>query len=278
MVQQLSIGAEPDAQATQLTLGRLTRTVASLFDSAAVALAQLDPDSGDLITQSVAGFVAGSSRPTRIALGGGLEGWVAAHQSPILIEDTSRDSRFAPEDVKPLRSVLCAPLLKNDRLLGTLLIGSVRPGAYNAHQREVFLAVAAILGDVLNAFAQLGTARARARPQKVLLDTARSLAGSLDGGQVFGATLSGLRRVTGSDAALVYWLEAREDVLRPMAEVGTRFAGLLRGRVPVSDEGSLAAWVARHRRARMLVPGEEDVALLETRAVQPTLREQRHGQ
>ena len=270
MTQQVSISAEREARAAQLALGRLVRLAARVMHVPAVALALLDPGSGELETHSAEGFAPELARPARIVLGTGVEGWVALRHEAIRIDDTTNDTRFdftASGTFGPLRSLLCAPLLTEGRLLGTLLVASPQPSAFDARASDTFLALVALLADAIAGIPEDEAIRARLREQGVLLETARALAGSLQGSQVLNATMSGLRRSLGCESALIYGFDALTEQLRPRAESGARFAGLLRSRVRLGDEESLAAWAARHRRARATAPGDAIVAaMIEARA------------
>src|SRR5579863_6832900 len=163
MAQQVSIDPEQEAHVMQLALGRLARMVASLMPGAAIAVALLDAGSGDLLTLGMEGFDVGASRPARIPLGAGVEGWVGAQQETVFIDDTQTDTRFRTAETEPLRSLLCAPLLRDDRLLGTLLVGSPHPWVFDARARGVFLAVGAFERGGDGPGGRRGTADAAAR-------------------------------------------------------------------------------------------------------------------
>jgi nitrogen-specific signal transduction histidine kinase/putative methionine-R-sulfoxide reductase with GAF domain len=261
MIQEVSLSVESDAQTAHTALKRLARMVAGIFSSAAVAVALLDPQSGDLITRAAEGFPSGAHRPARIPLLSGLEGWVAAHQQAVFLADTHsadthNDAHFGARALHPWRTVMCVPLAEEDRLLGTLLVASARPHAFDARQHDLLLSISGILAGAVHGRQRAEAERGQARELAAILETARALAGSLETNQVIEATLGGLRRVTRCDEAIIYVYDARAEHLHALADAGERFQRLRDRPITLGDERSLAAWVARSRHARLLDPGD----------------------
>jgi GAF domain-containing protein len=98
----------------------------------------------------------------RIPLGVGIAGWVAQHAEAIIVPNVQTDPRFSPRIDQTFRfktrSLLCVPIVFNDRILGVIQ-------ALNKTNRKEF-AHADLL--MLNVVAQLAAA-AIARAETVLL-------------------------------------------------------------------------------------------------------------
>ena len=78
----------------------------------------------------------------------GLIGWVAAHRTPLLVDDVTRDSRYIvldPEGDKT-RSELVVPIIFNDELLGVLDLHNDEIGAFTEEDLQFAEAVAGFLG------------------------------------------------------------------------------------------------------------------------------------
>ncbi|MCM8800589.1 MAG: sensor domain-containing diguanylate cyclase [Candidatus Omnitrophica bacterium] len=78
--------------------------------------------------------------------------WVLRHGSPLLIEDIKKDFRFDLEklrslDIRPISSLISAPFLAKDRILGILRLDSPEPFSYTQDDLR-FLVVLSDLGAV----------------------------------------------------------------------------------------------------------------------------------
>lgn len=78
--------------------------------------------------------------------------WVLRHNSPLIVEDARKDFRFDPEklkgqSVRPVLSLISAPFLSENRLLGILRLDSQHPNFYSQDDLR-FLATICELGAV----------------------------------------------------------------------------------------------------------------------------------
>lgn len=87
----------------------------------------------------------------------GLAGWVLHNRRAALINDTSKDERWlqraddAPDKTGP-KSVVCAPILTRDQLVGILTLVHPTPNSFNADHLELVQSIADQAGvAVLNA-------------------------------------------------------------------------------------------------------------------------------
>lgn len=84
----------------------------------------LDEASGELRCRAVTGRDEEFVRDARIKLGEGIAGWVAEHNSPLVLDDVEIASRF-PDQLKrgrDIASALCVPLSSGDHVVGVLNI------------------------------------------------------------------------------------------------------------------------------------------------------------
>jgi phosphoserine phosphatase RsbU/P len=82
-------------------------------------------------------------KPFRLRLGKGIAGWVAEHGKPLLVPDAYIDKRFDPSfDEKTgfkTKSILCVPLIHNNKILGVVQALNRRDGEeFNINDQQVF--------------------------------------------------------------------------------------------------------------------------------------------
>ena len=97
-----------------------------VMDAEASSLMLLDEETQELVFQVATGEKGEAIREVRLPLGRGIAGWVAQAREPLLVPDAYEDSRFNPEADKRsgfrTRSVLCVPLMIQDRILGVVQV------------------------------------------------------------------------------------------------------------------------------------------------------------
>lgn len=87
----------------------------------------------------------------------GLAGWVVRNMKPVLVPDTSRDSRWLrrPDDAQErsgAKSAICVPLLARERLVGVMTVVHPIPGSFNEDHYSLVRAIADQAGvTILNA-------------------------------------------------------------------------------------------------------------------------------
>lgn len=248
-----------DVQALKMTLDRLVRNVGSLLNVPSVSVALLDTETGDLVTWAALGAGPEGPRRTRFRPNEGIAGWVAAHLEPVLINDATQDARFKPLGNNAIRSMLCVPLIEYDQLLGTLTVTSPKVGAFDAHRQQLLQIFADQAVLAISKTRQAEAAKAQARELGALLDASRALTSSLETGSVFAYIVASIRKVIACDDAVIYAYDEHTETLRVMTGLGARIGLLGDARVPLTDSRSIAAWVAKNRRARISGPGRDEV-------------------
>jgi len=108
---------------TQL-LRLLLETAAHVINSATASISLVDEERGELVIQYAVGPGAQQAEGLRFPLGHGVAGLVAATSQPMAISNASTDPRHAAEIAEQTgyrpNTILCVPLLHEERVLGVL--------------------------------------------------------------------------------------------------------------------------------------------------------------
>jgi signal transduction histidine kinase len=257
-VSDISTGAD-EAQALKATLDRLVRNAGMLLGVPSVSIALLEAETGDLVTW--AALVKGSEplRHTRFRPNEGVAGWVAAHLEPVVVNDVSTDTRFKPLGGARVGSMLCVPLIDDDHLLGTLTASSPQSGTFDARRQQYLQIFSDQAVLAISKTRQAQRAETQARELGALLEASRALTSSLDLEHVFDYIVGSIRRVIACDDAVIYAYDEHEEILQVVTGLGSHIHRLGSARVPLSDSRSIAAWVAKNRRARISTPVRGEV-------------------
>jgi GAF domain-containing protein len=196
------------------TQGELLRSIVHaarhLFAAKASSITLLDEAANELVFEAVDG--EGSDEGlvgTRFPASKGIAGWVVASGQALAVDDVSKDARFSRETAESTgyvpKSLIAAPLLREDRVLGVLsVLDRADEGAFGLAQMELlelFADQAAIAVDIVQ---RSRTAQSALENAGELAVVAR-LASALDAAE-------GARRDAGMQAlaALADVLEARD--------------------------------------------------------------------
>lgn len=259
MVQQLERPVDSDVQALTTTLNRLVQNVGTLIGVPSVSVALLAPETGDLVTCAALGAGPNGPRRTRFGLNEGIAGWVAAHLEPVIVHDVAREPRFKHLGGEPTGSMLCVPLIDSDQLLGTLTVSTPEPHAFDMRRQQLLQIFSDQAVLAISKTRQAEAAKAQARELGALLDATRALTSSLEPTQVFAYIVASIRKVIACDDAVIYSYDEHAGVLSVMTGFGQRLERLGGGSVHIEAPRSMAAWVAKNRRARLSAPQMSEV-------------------
>ena len=115
-------------------LGSIVNVARSIFRAKAASVFLYDDESDELVFEAVSGEGEQSLVGTRMPSGTGVAGWVLTTRQPLVINDTTTDSRFSREAAERTgfvpTSLMCAPLLHGEQALGVInvLDRPLRPG------------------------------------------------------------------------------------------------------------------------------------------------------
>lgn len=94
------------------------------FGAAASSIFLVDPETGDLVFEAVAGEGDGQLVGTRFPAGTGIAGWVAASGQSMLVDDLRESRHFSGEAAASTGyvpdSIMAAPLFGDDECVGVL--------------------------------------------------------------------------------------------------------------------------------------------------------------
>lgn len=238
------------------TLQRIIEHAAELLEAPNCSLAIMEPASSTLVTVASLYPDARTMRRPRFRLNEGVAGWVAANLTPAIIENVATDPRFKQTGSYPIGSMLCAPLLSGQQLLGTITASSPNLGAFSQESLRLLEVFAEQAVFAITKARQMEEALLQTGQLRALLDVSRAMTSTLDARQIFRAIVAGLRRLVRCDDAMIFAYDEATQELGVVAVMGLRSARLRDTRIPLSDPQSLAAWVAQKRRPVLHAPGE----------------------
>jgi sigma-B regulation protein RsbU (phosphoserine phosphatase) len=113
-----------------------------VVEAEASSLLLYEPGEKKLYFQAVTGDKADIVKKFSLKLGQGIAGWVAKHKQPLLIEDCYQDPRFNQDFDRSTnfrtRSMICVPLLRNNKLLGVVQVIN-KKGKDSFSQRDLII-------------------------------------------------------------------------------------------------------------------------------------------
>ena len=194
-------------------------------DTAAILL--LDESAGELVARAAKGLEEEVERGTRIPMGGGFAGRVAAERRPIAIADVDHANVLNPLlREKGVKSLLGVPLAVQSRIIGVLHVGTLTPRDFTADD--------ALLLQLVGDRAALGIDHAR-----LFADERRARQEAEQGAR----RLADLQQVTDTALARLELDALLHELLsRVTAILGTDTAAVL---LVDGDTGELAARAAR---------------------------------
>jgi transcriptional regulator with GAF, ATPase, and Fis domain len=136
--------------------------------------------------------------------------------------DSSQDPRMADAETHGLGSRLTLPLQGVERVVGTLVVGSVAPNVYTEAQADTARQIADLLGPLVENLALLHKERDRCRRMAVLPAVSRVVGASLDVGAIFEQLGEVVRRVLEFDLMIARLIGPNGTLQRSALLVGER--------------------------------------------------------
>jgi len=98
----------------------------AIFGAKAASVFLLDEEADELIFEAVAGEGEGELIGMRFPAGNGIAGWVLTTGEPLVVDDLSSDTRWSRSQAESTgyvpKSMMCVPLLVDERALGVLSV------------------------------------------------------------------------------------------------------------------------------------------------------------
>ncbi len=171
---------------------------------------------------------------TRFKLGEGVAGWVAENAKPVLIPDTSKDTRFKRAEAGgvDIRSLLCIPLVEGTQVWGVLNLSHSDINAFTEDNERILTIIAGQAGIALanlGLFKQLQdinealeetvavrTAEVRRQAGRIAVVNriAKVINSVIDPEEVLGVIVDEIRRLVVFDRAAIVSLDDATGALR----------------------------------------------------------------
>ncbi len=123
----------------ELIMGRIQE----LIPSEAWSILMLDEERQELTFELALGEKGKDVSAFRVKVGEGVAGWVAQTGQPTIVNDTSKDPRFArrfdSQTQFQTKAILCAPLISRGRTIGVVQVINRRGGKFTQGDLELLL-------------------------------------------------------------------------------------------------------------------------------------------
>lgn len=237
-------------------IGRaIVEQVRELYDSDNARVYTVDHERGMCEPIAFSGVFAGSAHPDpellRVPIGSGLTGWVAQHDTPLRVRDSSHERRRRVVGSDTPDSMLFAPMSHWDRVLGVVVVSKHGVDRYSAADLTTLSIFAGFAGQALANAENVGRLRAqqaelerRLASQRMLLDVNETLLASRDPATVFERIADGLSSVVRYDNLTIYRLD-RDRGVRVAVLARDRYADeILADEQPLTV--GLTGWAITH--------------------------------
>jgi signal transduction protein with GAF and PtsI domain len=98
----------------------------AFFDAKAASITLLDADAGELVFEAVSGEGSDTLPGTRFPSDSGVAGFVASAGQSLVLDDVSKDPRFARDVAEGTgyvpKALIAAPLMRGEQVLGVLSV------------------------------------------------------------------------------------------------------------------------------------------------------------
>ncbi len=191
----------------------------------------------------------------------GLAGWVREHREAALIPDTSKDKRWQRpargEEVKAgPKSVVSAPLIVRDKLVGVMTLTHPEPGSFNEEHLNLVQAIADQAAfAVLNA-RYYSESQRRAAIMTAIADSARAIGASLQLDEVLQTILEQTTSALEVEAVSLALVEPGGKELVFRAATGKQSKQVLGVRVQMGK--GIAGWVAKNGEGIIVKDAQSD--------------------
>src|ERR671924_1946521 len=119
-------------------LDEILDRIRDALDADTCAVLMLDEPRGELVARAAKGIEEEVEQGVRIPLGKGFAGRIAAEARPVVIDDVDHSGVLNPIlREKGIKSLLGAPLLPRERVLGVVHVGTLTPRHFDAEDAEL---------------------------------------------------------------------------------------------------------------------------------------------
>ena len=140
-----SLNSTPDLD---FLLQKIGAAAEKLLGCEASAIMLVTDDKKNLFFRVASGEKAKALKTMKLPIGQGIAGWVAQQRKHQVVNDTSKDARFAGKFDKAsgfvTRSLLCVPMMFRDELVGVVEVLNKRDGPFADADVELLTALASM--------------------------------------------------------------------------------------------------------------------------------------
>jgi diguanylate cyclase (GGDEF)-like protein/excisionase family DNA binding protein len=196
----------------------------------------------------------------KVKFGEGITGWVAAHRTAQLLDDADADSRtntIAGTDPNLDESMLLAPMLFEDEVLGVLVLSKLGLRQFKPDDLRLLVIYASFAAQAMaNADAtqrlreQSAALESKVRGQRELLRLTEAILTTYDVPPLLETTADRLRDLVAADNLVIELLDPTTGLLCPKTARGPDVEFLLTPWKP--GEAGLATWVIDHNQPQLV--------------------------
>ena len=264
---------EGESQELVDVLQKIVYNAGALLEVRNCSVALLDASGTTLVTLAALQRNGRSPRHTRFRHNEGVAGWVAENCEPLVINDVSLDPRFKRLGRTPIGSIMCVPLIDNDRFIGTLTATSQESHAFDTKKAKMMIIFAeqAVLAITNARNAEL--AHRQADQLEMLMDLSRGITTRHEPDALYRTILVDVQRLVPCDLAMLYLYQEGTQELYPIAELygadtaiddeqeiyaaEVKTTDLEQEKVHLYDAQSVTAWAAVHKHPMLRTPSHE---------------------
>jgi sigma-B regulation protein RsbU (phosphoserine phosphatase) len=183
-----------------------------------------------------------------LKMGQGIIGWVAQNQTPVILDEVRKDPRFSSELDQHLglevRSLICIPLFRRDKLIGVV-------EAFNKKEGKKFdandLAILKTLADQIaiaidNSYLYIESKR-KTLEKEMLLEIDKVLSSSLDLEEILELILESLKKVVHYNAGGIFLVNRQTKEIEQIKIIG--FDPSIEADLKLKIGTGLTGWVAK---------------------------------
>ena len=266
-----TVPVEGESQELVDVLQKIVRNAGALLEVRNCSIALLDTTETMLVTMAALQKNGRKPRNTRFHVSEGVAGWVAQHCEALVISDVNLDPRFKRLGRTPIGSMICVPLLDDDRFIGTLTASSQETHAFDAKKVKMMTIFAeqAVLAIINARHAEL--AQRQANQLEMLMNLSRGITTRLDPDTLYRALLVDVQRLVPGDLAVLYRFQEGTQELFPVAELygadtstaldesavyvsDVKTFDMHQEKIRLHDTQSVTAWAAVHKHPMLHAP------------------------
>ncbi len=264
--------SEGESQELVDVLQKIVYNAGALLEVRNCSIALLDPDGSTLVTLAASQKNGRSPRHTRFHLNEGVAGWVAENCEPLVINDVSLDPRFKRLGRNPIGSIMCVPLIDDERFIGTLTATSQESHAFDAKKTRMMIIFAeqAVLAITNARNAEL--AHRQANQLEMLMNLSRRITTRHEPDALYRTLLVDVQHLVPCDLATLYLYQEGTQELYAIAQLygadtsvdeGEIYAAEVRttdlelDKIHLYDAQSATAWAGVHKHPMLRTPSHE---------------------